>query len=116
MLLFQIVEIGLAIAATDRVDVKHDVVGLVVVQHTQQVAAQLFARGATQPVATPDFAQRMHAGVAALDDFRQLRGQLWILAQSIFDRRHRFGGQCFVEIRGQVGFRCFRHRIEPRRR
>ncbi len=69
-------------------------------KNPQHITAKLFARGATQPVAPPDIAERMLPGVALGDDFDKLRGQLRIAAQRRFDGRHRFGGQRFVEIRG----------------
>ena len=71
LLRLQIADAGRAVAALDRFEVKLHVVGRVARQHAQQVAAQLFARRAAQPMPPPDFAERMHARVAPAVDRRE---------------------------------------------
>lgn len=78
LLRLEVVEVGLAEAAADDVEMELDVGGFFVGQGTEQMAAELLARGATETIAAPDFAERVDAGVAAVDEIGELRGKQWI--------------------------------------
>src|SRR5687768_16453314 len=68
LLRFQIGEAGPAIAAADSFQLKLRVVGHIARQHSEQVAAELLARRAAQPMSPPDFAKRMNPRVAPAID------------------------------------------------
>ena len=74
LLVFQICQIGLAIAAAHDIDVKGHVAGGLVGQDSQKKAAQFLPRGATQPVPPPDLAEGTHARIALRYHFRQSSG------------------------------------------
>ena len=82
LLRLEVVEVGLAEAAADDVEMELDVGGFFVGQGTEQMAAELLARGATETIAAPDFAERVDAGVAAVDEIGELRGKQWIVRRA----------------------------------
>jgi hypothetical protein len=72
--------------------VKLDVSGFLFGQHPEEVAAKLFARGATEPMAPPNFAERMYTGIPAPVNGSEPLLQFFVAAQRILDRRHPFYG------------------------
>ena len=98
MLLPQVLEVGLAVAASDHVQMETDIIGVVVIEDAEQEAPELFARRATDPVAPPDRTQVMEPVIASLDPFDQTRTQIGISAKLGFDPGHQGRSQSFVEI------------------
>ena len=68
LLIFQIVPVGLAVAAADDIEMKFDVRRVLLGQDTQKATAQLGERGTAKPVAAPDFPQGMAASIATSVD------------------------------------------------
>lgn len=60
----QIIQIGLAVPTLHRIDMESNVVLFVIHNRAEQEAAQLFACWATQSIASPDFAERVHSCIA----------------------------------------------------
>ena len=59
----QVRQVGDAGAAADGADVEVDVVGVVVIQRTEEPAAEVGSGGAGEAVSSPDFSDRMHSVV-----------------------------------------------------
>ena len=93
----QIVDARGAVAAADSFDVELDVVGFFARQDAQQVAAELLARWAAKPVATPDFAEGVDAGVAAAVDGGEPLLQFFAVAEGFFNGGHPLDGESLVE-------------------
>src|SRR3954452_9627549 len=72
LLAAEIFKIRLAIAAADLLQMEVDVLRVLGIERAQQITAELFARGARQPLPPPDFADAMHPRVAAGVDRRKL--------------------------------------------
>jgi hypothetical protein len=58
---FQILQVGLAISATDLFDMKLDVLGRIIHHGPQQIASQLFARWAREPIPAPNISYGMNS-------------------------------------------------------
>src|SRR5262245_59962933 len=103
LLATEIVEIGVAVAAADGLEMKVDVLGVTTVEGAKQVAAKLLASGAREPLPPPNLAHAVHAGVAAGVNRRKLFEEFGLLAQLRLDRRHFRRRQCLVEVGLEVG-------------
>src|SRR5262249_27665286 len=88
LLQFEIGDARFAVAALHLFHVELDVGVRVAWQNAEEVAAELFARGAAQPMAPPDIAERMDARVSPAVDRGELFLQRAILPQRILNRRH----------------------------
>jgi len=105
LLCFKVGEICRADAAADGVDVKADVVCLFVGEDAQQIAAKLLPRRTREPLAPPDFAERVYARIAAAVDLRELLQEIGLRAQCALNGRHLLDRQCFVEVGFEFGSR-----------
>ena len=88
LLVLEIGEIRLTPAATDRIEMEGDVSCRIVRQCAEQIAAQLFSRGTTEPAAPPDLAQRVHARIAPPVNRGQPPYQRVVVAQGLFQPAH----------------------------
>ena len=103
LLAFQVGDAGGTIAAADRIDVEIDVVAFAIRENTEQIAADLLARWATEAVSPPDLAERVNAGVATAVDGGNPLLQFLIIAQRVFNGSHALGGEGFVEEGFEIG-------------
>src|SRR5262249_17652346 len=88
LLTTEIVEIGVAVAAADGLEMKVDVLGVTTVERAEQIAAELLAGGARKPLPPPNFTHAMHAGISTGVDCRKVLEQFGLFAQFRLDRRH----------------------------
>ena len=95
--LFQVLEIGLAVPASDGFDMKTDIVRLVAIHRTQDIATQLITRRTAGAVPPPDLTQRVNAGISSSAYFGQSTSHFRLTAQGHFDACHLFGRQGFVQ-------------------
>ena len=86
LLAAEVFQVGLAIAATNDVQVELDVSGMPFVERAEQVAAELLAGWATEALPPPDFADAVHPRIAAAVDQGQLPEQIGPRAQLGLDR------------------------------
>ena len=105
LLAAEVFQVGLAVAAADDVQVEVDIGRVPFVQGAEQVAAELLAGRATEPLTPPDIADAVNAGVAAAVDHRQLTQQIGPRAQLGLDRGHFIGRQGLVEVGLQIRLR-----------
>src|SRR5262245_33408948 len=84
----QILQIRLAKSTADLPHVKLDVLRVASVEGAQQIAAELLAAGAREPLPPPDLPHAVYPGIAPRVDRSQLLEQLRLLAQLHLDRRH----------------------------
>src|SRR5260221_48420 len=103
LLRLKIEQIGLAVAAADRVEMEANVAHLFVAENTQEEAAELLPRRTAQSIAPPDLAERMHSRIAAAVDRLECAEQLRVAAQGLLDRRHPRDWERFVEIGLEFG-------------
>src|SRR5262249_46270054 len=96
--LFQVVEVGLAVRAADGFEVEFDVVFEPGVDRAEQVAAELLARRATDPVPTPDRPDRVLAAVHLLEHLLQLTPHGRELPQGPLDQSRLLLGQSVVQV------------------
>ena len=71
MLTFEIGEIRDAKATADGLQVKLNVIPILFVQSVQKQSGKLVTRWAAEPIAPPNFTQRMNAGVTTAIDLRE---------------------------------------------
>ncbi|MGI9430283.1 MAG: hypothetical protein ACR2NM_16600, partial [Bythopirellula sp.] len=76
VLLAEVFNTRIAITATDFIQVKLQILSMAWVEHPKQKTAQLLARGAGEPLATPNGPQRVHTGVTLTGHGRQLVNQV----------------------------------------
>src|SRR5262245_239230 len=107
----EVLEVGLAVAAANFLQVKADVFRLGMIHSAQEIAAKLLARRAREPMTPPDFTHAVHARIAAGIDGRKLLQQFRLFAQGCFDRRHLGRRKGLVEIGLQVGLGDAGHAI-----
>jgi hypothetical protein len=98
----EVVQVGVAEPTSHCCQVEANVVQLLVVKRSQEVAAKLFARRAADAIAPPYLAQRVHASIATTVDFRQSIDQVRVSSQFLFDGCHLCWRKRFFEIRFKI--------------
>jgi hypothetical protein len=94
----QIVQIRLAKTTANLLQVKLNVVGLVVHHGAKQVTAKIFATWATQSMPSPDIANTVNAAVTARDHLPKLLSQRVIVSQRGLNTSHYVRWQGFVDV------------------
>ena len=104
-------------AAAHHFEMEPHVVGVALGEHAQEMAAELFPRGARQPVAAPHFAKRVQPRVAPSDERREAFAQLFVITQRRLDLRDPLGSGGLVEISVEFGVveRAVGHRLSAKR-
>jgi hypothetical protein len=101
----EIVKIGSAQTAADRAKMKLDVLGQCRIECSEQKAAQLVSRRATQPHPPPDFADRVDSLIAASRDGGDAKTKRLIGSKLRLDCRHAIGRQHLVQIGEKIVIR-----------
>lgn len=84
----EILQIGDAKSASNRLQVKTDIIRHFLGHGAQEIAAQLLARGAAQPVSPPDFPQSVDTSLAHSRNLNQPLPQRVLATQILLDGRH----------------------------
>lgn len=97
MLVSEVLQARLTVAALGDFEVEAKIVLLAGVEHAEEMAAELFPRRAAEAMAPPNGAKRMDARIAAADGGGELFLQRLVVAQGRFQFRHLGRGEPFVE-------------------
>jgi hypothetical protein len=95
-------EVGLAVRATDRLQVELDVVLKAGIEGLEEEGAELFASRAAKPMPPPNGPDRVFAAVPFLEDHGELAAEAIGVAEGLFDAGSLGVGEGIVEVGPEV--------------